>query len=256
MQPEARELADHMRHLGLTMLAHAIHHSIFSDIENPYYNAIGVLHAAQAGEVILKACIATEHPLLIFAKLPKPEKERELSLERLIKHGRTLQYADLPDVFWAATGFHVPAVKVYREFGELRNLIQHLAVPQDNLSDRTLKFLIHVVDPLIQEFWATNIFQHLQTDEHDYFMDALDEHDIVYEGWVPGSRSSLDTRHPLWLFEPWEHSLTKERVWVDDHLDEVKILKAADYDRYLASGTAPIEWLSGWRTIFPSVRGI
>lgn len=36
------------------MLGHAVHHSIFSDFENPYYDAIGVLHAAQAAEVILE----------------------------------------------------------------------------------------------------------------------------------------------------------------------------------------------------------
>lgn len=238
------------------MLGHAIHHSIFSDVENPYYDAIGVLHAAQVAEIVLKACIAAEHPLLIFAKIPRPERERQdLTLEDLMKRGRTLQYADLPDVLWAATGRRVPSLDVYREFGKLRNTVQHLLVPEDNLSGRALEFLIDVVDPLIQDFGATKIFRHLQVDENEYFVEALDRHDIVYKGWVPLGRGALDTKHPLWLFSRWEHSVTKERIWVDEHLrDQVRILRSVDYEGHLKTATAPTEWIHDWREIFPSTR--
>jgi hypothetical protein len=239
------------------MLGHAVHHSIFIDFENPYYNAIGVLHAAQAAEVILKACIAAEHPLLIFAKLPKPENDDQapLTLEALMMQGRTLQYADLPDTFWAATSYRVPALRTYRRFGELRNTIQHLAVPREDLSARTLEFLLDVVDPIIQEFWATNIFRHLQSDEGEEFRDILKQRGITYRGWMPIEHVSLDAAHPLWLFSPWQHAESKECIWVDEHVGgQLKILRDADYRRLLETETTPTEWTSEWRDICPSTR--
>jgi hypothetical protein len=257
MNAETHRLADHMRHLGLTMLGHAVHHSIFVDFENLYYNAIGVLHAAQAAEVILKACIASEHPLLIFAKLPKPEHDDQspLTLAALMVQGRTLQYADLPDVFWAATGFRVPALKTYRRFGELRNTIQHLAVPNEDLAERSLEFLLEVVDPVIQEFWATNIFRHLQSDEEDEFRDILKRWDIPYRGWMPIDHASLPASHPLWLFSPWRHTETEECVWIDEHGGgKPRILRDADYQETFRNNARPIDSTLQWRDIFPPKR--
>ncbi len=57
-----------------------------------------VVHAAHAAEILLKARIAQEHPLLIFSKLPKslPTKDA-LTLIDLLENGRTLSYDELPD---------------------------------------------------------------------------------------------------------------------------------------------------------------
>ena len=257
MHPDTYTLPTHMRQLGLTMLGRAVHHAVFMDMVNPYYDAIGVLHAAQAAEVILKACIAAQHPLLIFSKLPKPaaEEEGHLDIERLMKHGRTLQFAELPSTLWATTGFRIPNESLFRDFGELRNTIQHLGVPSADLSRQTLEFIIGVVDPVIQEFWATNIFHHVVFDEIEYLIDVLERRDIEYDGWVPDDRERFSPNHPLWLFAPWEHTVTNEVVWVDDHLpNQLKILLDSDFQRHAKAATQPERWLSDWAEIIKPKR--
>lgn len=64
-----------------------------------------VVHAAHAAEILLKARIAEEHPLLIFSKLPKIDHKKETpTFTDLIEKGYTFSYAELPDQLWAATG--------------------------------------------------------------------------------------------------------------------------------------------------------
>jgi len=56
---------------------------------------------ANAAEIIIKARIAEEHPLLIFNKLPKPTVRDGglLGVGELLNEGRTLMYSELPDAF-------------------------------------------------------------------------------------------------------------------------------------------------------------
>jgi hypothetical protein len=106
--------------LGLGALAHANWHATTHCQENDYWAELSVLQAAHAAEVLIKARIAEEHPLLIFEQLPGlPADAAPLNLAQLIERGRT--YHELPDRLWACTHIQLPNIELYRRFGRLRN---------------------------------------------------------------------------------------------------------------------------------------
>jgi hypothetical protein len=175
------ELAEHMQHFGLKLLGHALEHACFFSPMNQYWQAFGVLHAAQAAEILIKSCIAKEHTLLIFSKIPvrKGPNDAFLSLDKLFDEGKTLTYSELPDILWASTGYAIEDLQLYKQFGELRNKIQHLGVPDIDLSESTLLFIIKVIEPLLQHFWQTSVLDNLEDDDNlPYICKALVEYQI------------------------------------------------------------------------------
>ncbi|KPQ32814.1 MAG: hypothetical protein HLUCCA11_20465 [Phormidesmis priestleyi Ana] len=87
-----------------------------------------IVHMAQGAEILLKARIADEHPLLIFSKVPnRKANQTQLSLIDLLEKGRTLSYSELPDQLWAVTETPIPNIDAYQEFGKLRNQIIHFS---------------------------------------------------------------------------------------------------------------------------------
>lgn len=142
--------------LGLGALAHANWHANYFSEDNQYWSKLSVLQAAHACEILIKARIAQEHPLLIFEHLPKPEAGKApLSLEQLVESGRTYQFADLPDRLWATTGMRLQAIDRYRAFGRLRNSIQHFTVPHAvDVSEEAIRFIYEVIDPFINQCWG------------------------------------------------------------------------------------------------------
>lgn len=163
--------------LGLGALAHANWHANYYSPDSKHWSELSVIQAAHAGEILIKARIAEEHPLLIFEHLPKPDKSAEtvLELAHLIEYGRTYQYADLPDRLWATTGFKPPNLERYRSFGRLRNSIQHFTSPNDrNLSRETLEFIFGVIDPFINECWGLFAIDYNEDHEpYAYFVTGL-----------------------------------------------------------------------------------
>jgi hypothetical protein len=148
------QVHEHMLGLALGALSHANWHANYSSMENRFWNELSVLQAAHASEILIKARIAQEHPLLIFEHLPKAKDEELLSLHRLVEEGRTLQFADLPDRLWATTGIRLPGLERFRKFGRLRNTIQHFTVPSNvNVADETIRFIYEVIDPFINKCW-------------------------------------------------------------------------------------------------------
>lgn len=126
MHPETRELAAAMRDFGLAVLGRAAKDSTFSEMAAPHVHALAVALAAQGAEIVLKARIAEEHPLLIFTRIPEaPDQSSMLEIDHLLEHGRTHQYVDLPRLLWATTGERMSpgAVSHYEEFGRLRNTV-------------------------------------------------------------------------------------------------------------------------------------
>jgi hypothetical protein len=182
VDPETRKIALHMREFGLGIMAHAIRNATFSEYGNAYAHALSVTVAAQAAEILIKARIAEEHPLLIFTALPKPTSHTEtLDLGALLLSGRTAQYGDLPDLLWAATGYHIPERQEYENFGKLRNQLQHLAIPDENLSDRTLRFVFQVVAPMAKEFWGENVIRHVDADDIEYVEERVRELGLPFD---------------------------------------------------------------------------
>ena len=59
-------MASQMRDFGLSMVAKGLVNATFSEHGNPYAHAMGVVHVANGFEILIKAKIVEEHPLLIL----------------------------------------------------------------------------------------------------------------------------------------------------------------------------------------------
>jgi hypothetical protein len=181
---ELRDIPIQMRHFALHAMGKSLVESIFSEFTNPYAHAIGVVHCAQGAELILKARIAFEHPLLIFEKLPKPSvDDQPITASSLFDNARTVSYSSLPDLLWAATGVRVPDRITYDSFGRLRKSIVHLGTPPENLSEKTLNFAFRVIEPLIGEFWSESITEYMTQYDPDcmnYLIEQLEELEIPH----------------------------------------------------------------------------
>jgi hypothetical protein len=64
-------VGEHIRDLGLGALSHANRHAAYAAVKNPKWPELSVLQASHAAELLIKARIEQEHPLLIFEQLPK-----------------------------------------------------------------------------------------------------------------------------------------------------------------------------------------
>lgn len=184
VDPALRGVSEHMRELGRGALMHANGHANYAHVDNPYWPELSVLQAAHAAEIFIKARIAQEHPLLIFESIPKAKKSKSplLSFEQLIEEGRTIQYAELPDRLWAATGMRLPNLTVFERFGRLRNSVQHFAAPEGrDLSNDTLEFIFGVIDPFIHECWGLFAIDHNEdVDPHVYLIEGLVRREIYF----------------------------------------------------------------------------
>ena len=162
MHPETRRIAKHMRDFGLAVLGRAAYQCTFSDTGAPYAHAMAVLQAAHGAEIAIKARIADEHPLLIFNGLPKSTStDNLLSISELFENGRTINYNELPEALWAATGIRIDRIQQYLQFGRDRNTIMHFAAPEEDWEDITLRFLFQVIEPLVHQFWGESIIPHI-----------------------------------------------------------------------------------------------
>lgn len=158
MHPDTKKVAEHMREFGCYTLGRAVYDSVFSEQTKPFAHGISVTLAAHAAEIIVKARIAQEHPLLIFETLPKSTTTKDLlSIGELFEHGKTILYADLPETLWAVTGYRMKEAKQFIEFGKLRNMIMHFAIPEKDNAAETLRFAFEVIDPMLQHFWDDSI---------------------------------------------------------------------------------------------------
>jgi hypothetical protein len=152
MDPERRHVPEHMKEFAFVTLARAIYECTFADIGAPYGHALAVGHAAHGAELMIKARIAQEHPLLIFDTLPKSANADDLlTAKELFETGRTLQYSELPEALWATTGIRMANVLRFQEFGRYRNMILHFTLPPDKeWSNETLSYVFEVIEPLAQ----------------------------------------------------------------------------------------------------------
>jgi len=185
MHPDTRKVAEHMKKFGLCILGRAIYDSTFSEMTRPFAHALAVVHAAHGAEITLKARIAEEHPLLMFAKLPKPSTTfGDLTIAELFEHGRSHDYHDLPNLLWAATGYRLSKFNEFQRFGDLRNQIVHFAVPDVDLSVEALRFCIEVMEPILDDFWkASAIPMAEEWDEvivsDGHLQEQLQQHEII-----------------------------------------------------------------------------
>ena len=198
MDNELRAVSKHMSEFAGALFGHAMWHSIMTGMgSTPRSEVFGLIHVAHGGELLLKAAIAKEHPLLIFSKTPSPDQfgSPRLTFEALVHGGRTITYKDLPNTLWAATGYRLPDIDTYNRIGDLRNAIQHFAVQQANYRCEVLSYICQVAEPVFQHFWDVGVFRVIVdgwSDQDSYLFDdepwvkeAIEECGIEFSGWVP-----------------------------------------------------------------------
>jgi hypothetical protein len=179
---DVREISKHMKEFGLSLLGRSIRDATFSEMLNPYVHAMAVTTCAHAAEIIVKARISEEHPLLIFDKLPRPDPSSFLDVAALMAQGRTLSYEELPDALWATTGYRLSNRDQFDDFGKLRNTIIHFAVPDIDLSDSVLRFAFGVIEPMVYDFWKTDIIENYEQfgEEAEHLIERLKNLNIPF----------------------------------------------------------------------------
>ena len=169
-----------MRDLGLAALSHV--NRIEAQIDK--WAELSVLQVAHAMEILIKARIAEEHPLLIFDKFPKPTKNPsneiidELTISKLSEKGHTIEWSSLLETLWATNNVKSINITEFNKFGEIRNSIQHFGIPPASTPVSyltSLEFIYKVIDPFIYECWGLYAI--------DYCQDYNSENDDNSEYW-------------------------------------------------------------------------
>jgi hypothetical protein len=143
-----------MKDFGFHILGRAVYDATFSEMTRPFAHVLSIVHAAHGAEILIKARIAQEHPLLIFSAYPKSKTTNTmLSIKELFEHGKTLTYSELPEVLWATTGYRIKKLADFKKFGDVRNGLVHFAAPDFDAAAETLRFSFEVLDPIVQDFW-------------------------------------------------------------------------------------------------------
>ncbi|EHY0954987.1 hypothetical protein NMT15_003578 [Vibrio cholerae] len=185
MNPELKNISDHIHYMGIGVLSQAQRNSMYTSygydslLDEGVY---GVLQAAHAAELIIKAAIAEQHPLLIFSSLPKSKKGDDsfLSLSDLFESGKTIQYSELPEKLWAATGYKIEEIGLFNSFGKLRNCIQHFATPDIDLRTETSRFIYLVIDPILEHFWGEYAVEYVDLESYqDDVFEILNSRGLV-----------------------------------------------------------------------------
>ncbi len=214
-----KDVPKNMRRTGMLLFRDAFIESLHGE------KLMCVVHLAHAAEILLKARIAQEHPLLIFSKLPKPNDDT-LTLIDLLESGRTLSYEELPDQLWATTGIKIEPdiLTQHRKFGKLRNQIVHFSMANANTLDvLAIRYSLEVLDPLVESFWGKSVIDFITKDPHDYyamFVGSGQLEDLIRKV------STIDQRLRRLLGdaskEAWER--------LNTHLEESKMLDRARTD--------------------------
>lgn len=163
-------------------LSQAVHHAIFSNPGAEYWEEICILNAAHAGELFIKAIVASEHPLLIFRELLSVDDmiSTDLDIKRLIERGRTYDFKDLPRLLWITTGQRLPDPASFNKIMNTRNAIQHFCAPdEDDLRGVALEFIFKNIDPLICSNFGLYAIEHHE--DHNIGYDYVVEHIISRE---------------------------------------------------------------------------
>lgn len=178
MNEALRDIPGRILGLATAALTQANMHAVFMDPGSEHWPQMSILNTAHAGELFLKAMIASEHPLLIFKDLVSLDDNRadELGLETLLSRGRTHDFEKLPQVLWATTGLRIPNPECFERLRRARNAIQHFCAPDiRDLSALSLEFIYTIIDPLIAERFGLFAIEYHEDHSvgYDYVVRAL-----------------------------------------------------------------------------------
>lgn len=175
MRANLDKIPEHMKYFSFNLLGSALYNTL-SEYGRPFANSLSVINAAQGAEILIKARIMEEHPLLIFKKYPpKREIDTDLDFNTLYEHGRSYSYSELPYILLVTTRYKIKNEDEFQEYGKLRNGLIHLASPDIDYSEKTLKFIFKVLDQMIWDFWNVPFLK-----DAAYWSDDV----IVSEGYI------------------------------------------------------------------------
>lgn len=220
MNEELRRIPDRILVLATGALAQANTHAAFMDPGSEHWPQMSVLNAAHAGELFLKAIIATEHPLLIFKDLPTlyDNQSDELNLQRLLTRGRTHEFEKLPQVLWATSGIRIPNPESYERLRLSRNAIQHFCEPdEDDLGGLSLEFIYSIIDPLISKHFGLHAiaFHEDHSAGYDHLVGTLLRREIQFS--IPSDFDLGEIR----IAEEISKASNPYRAWLESALAAV-----------------------------------
>lgn len=185
MHEELKQIPGRILETAIGALAQANRNATFWEPSMDHWDRMGILNAASAGELFLKAIIAKEHPLLLFRDLFQLDDPNnvELTIQRVIERGRTYNLEHLPKLLWVATGNRIPDLENFERLRKARNAIQHFCVPEDQkgLNRLTLEFLYNNIDPLINEHLGICAIEHHEDlDGYDTVVARLIANELLF----------------------------------------------------------------------------
>lgn len=158
-----QQLISHMIDFGLHMIGRGLVNATFAETPYPYTHSMAVIHIAHGAELLFKARIAEEHPLLIFSKYPSEYNSinNEDEVSQLIQEVQTIQFSELPKRLQITTGYKIANLKLFEEYGRLRNQIMHFAIPPNkDISSISFEFSFTIIEHAINEWWNDTIFNY------------------------------------------------------------------------------------------------
>lgn len=186
MHPDLKDIPNRIVDVAIGALTQANQHAVYYDPGMEHWENICILNAALAGELFLKAIIASEHPLLIFRDLFQLDDPsgHDLTIEHIIEKGRTYNFEHLPKLLWVSTGERLPDMDSFEKLRKARNAIQHFcpSAEQTNFRRLALEFLYKNIDPLINKhFNLYAIEYHEDTSvRYDYVVNCLVRHELFF----------------------------------------------------------------------------
>jgi len=193
--------------MGYSALAQANTQAVYDGPESEGSDALSIVSSVFAGELIIKAIIAKQHPLLIFKNLFElgPSDTSPISIEKLLLKGKTYTFGELPNLLWTCTGYQISELILFREIQKARNAIVHFCSPDDpDLKLLSLQFLYRVIDPLLKQHFDECVieFHNDHSVDYSYVVACLIRKEILFS--VPNgfATSEIDYKAELVLTKP------------------------------------------------------
>lgn len=183
---EIQHIPSRILEVALGALTQANHHAVFDDPQSFGWPETSILSSATAGELLLKAIVAKQHPLLIFRDLFDLDvrSQEELTIQQLIERGKTYGLEDMPKLLWVTTGERIPDTTLFEKLRRARNSIQHFCSPGENIDLRKLarEFIYKNLDPLLHRHFDICAIEFHQDHNigYDYVVDCLLKNELLF----------------------------------------------------------------------------
>lgn len=184
------ELSDNILKSALGALSQANMHAAFFDPGNEHWGNVSVVNATHAGELVVKAAIAQQHPLLIFKDVFKLDdySGNEISLDTLLRKAKTHEFQHLPMILWAVCKERIPDQASFDEIRAMRNNVQHFFHPAglsgigQDAREASLRFLYKNVDPLLKRHFDLCAIEYHEDHSvgYDYLVKCLIQHELEF----------------------------------------------------------------------------